>query len=118
MKNNSLNFLNSKKESDNIKKDAKKITDRVQTQYRFHSIETLPNLPNETTARQILESLANDEGILAVMRKYHVSVGALCELYPEGQVGVSDVCDDVYLIITINKMNITLIIFILIVIML
>jgi hypothetical protein len=32
------------------------------------------------------------EGVLAVLKKHKWSVGALCELYPEGQVGVSDVC--------------------------
>jgi hypothetical protein len=60
--------------------------------YKFQSIQTLPNLPNEDKAREILTTLANDEGILAVMKKHKWSVGALCELYPEGYVGVSDVC--------------------------
>ena len=60
--------------------------------YKFQSIQTLPNLPNEDKAREILNSLANDEGVLAVMKKHKWSVGALCELYPEGYVGVSDVC--------------------------
>ena len=31
-------------------------------QYQFHSIQTLPGLPNEDKAREILESLANDIG--------------------------------------------------------
>ena len=31
-------------------------------QYKFHSIQTLPGLPNEDKAREILESLANDIG--------------------------------------------------------
>jgi hypothetical protein len=60
--------------------------------YKFQSIQTLPNLPDEAKAREILNSLANDEGVLAVMKKHKWSVGALCELYPEGYVGVSDVC--------------------------
>ena len=64
----------------------------VQTNYRFHSIRTLTSLPNEHVAREILSSLASDPGILAVLAKHKWSVGALCELYPEGYVGVSDVC--------------------------
>jgi hypothetical protein len=60
--------------------------------YKFEGIQTLPGLPDEAKARAILEELANDEGILAVMQKHKWSVGALCELYPEGYVGVSDVC--------------------------
>mmetsp|Transcript_698 Transcript_698/g.1206 ORF Transcript_698/g.1206 Transcript_698/m.1206 type:complete len:473 (+) Transcript_698:35-1453(+) len=65
---------------------------RVQTEYRFHGIQPLSGLPEESKAREILESLANDPGVLAVMAKHKWSVGALCELYPEGHVGVSDVC--------------------------
>lgn len=65
---------------------------RQNNPYKFQSIQTLPGLPDEAKARQILETLANDEGVLAVMAKHKWSVGALCELYPEGYVGVSDVC--------------------------
>lgn len=60
--------------------------------YRFGGIQTLPGLPDETIARSILEELSNDVGVLAVMEKHKFKVGALCELYPEGYVGVSDVC--------------------------
>eukprot|EP00752_Nemacystus_decipiens_P005702 g5160.t1 len=60
--------------------------------YRFQRIETLPGLPEEETARKILESLAADPGIRAVLEKHQWTVGALCELYPEGKVGVSDTC--------------------------
>eukprot|EP01032_Pedospumella_encystans_P010722 gene10722-12508_t len=65
---------------------------RQHNPYKFQSIQTLPGLPDEAKARQILETLANDEGVLVVMAKHKWSVGALCELYPEGYVGVSDVC--------------------------
>ncbi|CAM9264285.1 unnamed protein product [Ectocarpus sp. 13 AM-2016] len=60
--------------------------------YRFERIETLPGLPEEETARKILESLAADPGVRAVLEKHRWTVGALCELYPEGKVGVSDMC--------------------------
>ncbi|CAM9813657.1 unnamed protein product [Choristocarpus tenellus] len=60
--------------------------------YRFERIETLPGLPEEDKARAILESLANDPGIKAVLEKHQWTVGALCEMYPEGKVGVSKVC--------------------------
>eukprot|EP01034_Spumella_vulgaris_P020674 gene20674-26500_t len=65
---------------------------RQHNPYKFQSIQTPPGLPDEAKARQILETLANDEGVLAVMAKHKWSVGALCELYPEGYVGVSEVC--------------------------
>lgn len=60
--------------------------------YGFHRITTLANLPNENRAKEILEQLANDSGIIAVMNKYKFTVNELTELYPEGNVGVSDVC--------------------------
>jgi hypothetical protein len=52
--------------------------------YRFGRIETLPMLPQENKARQILTTLANDPGILACMAKHKWNVGRLAELYPEG----------------------------------
>lgn len=62
------------------------------TQYGFQDIQVLPGLPRIDEARNILSSLANDPGVQAVMTKYKWSVGCLCEMYPEGYVGVSDVC--------------------------
>lgn len=56
---------------------------------RFQKIETLPGLPEEETAQKILETLADDPGIRAVLEKHRWTVGALCELYPEGKVGIS-----------------------------
>lgn len=38
-------------------------------EFGFAAIETLPGLPQEDTARQILEELAANPGILAVMKK-------------------------------------------------
>jgi hypothetical protein len=60
--------------------------------YGFHRITTLSNLPNEQKAKEILQSLANDSGIIAVMNKYKFTVNELCEMYPEGNVGIDDVC--------------------------
>lgn len=57
--------------------------------HRFQKIETLPGLPEEETARKILETLADDPGIRAVLEKHQWTVGALCELYPEGKVRIS-----------------------------
>jgi hypothetical protein len=59
---------------------------------RFDRVETLPGLPQEDHARRILLLLANDEGVIKCMQSHNWRVGALCELYPEGEVGVSDVC--------------------------
>lgn len=61
-------------------------------EYGFGRIETLPGLPEEGTARQMLHTLANDPGILACMHKHRWNVGCLAELYPKGEVGVADVC--------------------------
>jgi hypothetical protein len=60
--------------------------------YGFGRIETLPNLPNQDQARDILTTLANDPGILACMNLHKWKVGSLAELYPEGKVGESAVC--------------------------
>jgi hypothetical protein len=60
--------------------------------YGFGQIETIPNLPRREEARRILETLANDPGILACMAKHKWHVGSLAELYPEGKVGESEVC--------------------------
>ena len=53
-------------------------------EYGFGRIETLPMMPQENEARQILTTLANDPGILACMAKHKWNVGSLAELYPEG----------------------------------
>lgn len=64
----------------------------INTQYKFHKLDVLPGLPDRNKAMSILEQLSRDPGILAVMQKYHWSVGALVEMFPEGYVGVSEVC--------------------------
>ncbi|KAL3905128.1 MAG: hypothetical protein SGARI_004608 [Bacillariaceae sp.] len=60
--------------------------------FGFGRIETLPNLPEEAKARKILTSLANDPGVKACLAKHGWNVGVLAEMYPKGQVGVTDVC--------------------------
>lgn len=90
--------------------------DAVSTSYRFHAIEPLKNFADEEKAQEILEKLANDRGILAVMAKHKYvdccdacavggkrdltfsgclfrwSVGVLAEMPPDGKVGVDPVC--------------------------
>lgn len=61
-------------------------------QYGFNKIEVLPNLANEQEAYNILQQLANEPGIIACMKKHKWNVGTLCELYPDGKVGESEVC--------------------------
>ncbi|KAI0091495.1 WLM-domain-containing protein [Irpex rosettiformis] len=51
-------------------------------QFRFHSIEPLPHLPNPSGARELLEKLSNDPAIRHVMQIHHFSVGLLTELAP------------------------------------
>lgn len=60
-------------------------------QYCFGRIETLPNLPDEHKAREILTTLANDPGVLACMAKHEWNVGSLAELYPKGNVRMTRV---------------------------
>jgi len=66
--------------------------DSSSSHYKFHRIETLPMLPEQAKAKQILTELANDPGILACMAKHQFTVGCLAEMYPEGKVGESEVC--------------------------
>eukprot|EP01035_Chromulina_nebulosa_P022064 gene22064-28560_t len=58
--------------------------------YGFHSFETLDNFNDKYKAKEILESLASDPGVLAVMKRHRWNVQCLGELYPEGYVGVSE----------------------------
>jgi hypothetical protein len=60
--------------------------------FGFGKIDTLPNLPNQDRALEILTTLANDPGILACMAQHKWKVGSLAELYPDGKVGESAVC--------------------------
>ncbi|KAI9913912.1 hypothetical protein PsorP6_006634 [Peronosclerospora sorghi] len=64
----------------------------MSTNYRFHTIEPLNNFSDKNKAQEILENLANDRGILAVMAKHKWSVGVLAEMPPDGKVGVDPVC--------------------------
>ncbi|CEG39608.1 Protein involved in sister chromatid separation and/or segregation [Plasmopara halstedii] len=66
--------------------------DAVSTSYRFHAIEPLENFADKEKAHEILEKLATDRGILAVMAKHKWSVGVLAEMPPDGKVGVDPVC--------------------------
>ena len=50
--------------------------------YTFHRIIPLPHLPNVNAARDLLERLKYDRGIIAIMKKYKWSVGALVEMDP------------------------------------
>lgn len=51
--------------------------------YRFHDLETLSGLPDETKAKELLRLLSTDPGVLAVLKQHKWSVGKLCEMYPE-----------------------------------
>ena len=70
------------------RKDSKNSTKK----YGFGCTETLPMLPEQAKAKQILTSLANDPGIMACMETHKWNVGCLAEMYPEGKVGESEVC--------------------------
>ncbi|CAI5721103.1 unnamed protein product [Peronospora destructor] len=66
--------------------------DAMSTRYRVHAIELLQNFQDKEKAQEILKTLANDRGILAVLAKHKWSVGVLAEMSPDGKVGVDPVC--------------------------
>ena len=86
-----INDLNGPPQYSQERKENSRVMEK-QSPYSFGGIQTLPGLKDEYIARNILEELSRDVGVLAVMEKHRYKVGALCELYPEGYVGVSDVC--------------------------
>ena len=51
--------------------------------YRFHDLETLNGFEDEAHARELLQLLSTDPGVLEVLKKHKWSVGKLCEMYPE-----------------------------------
>jgi len=71
---------------------ARKDSKNSPKKYGFGCTETLPMLPEQAKAKQILTSLANDPGIMACMETHKWNVGCLAEMYPEGKVGESEVC--------------------------
>jgi hypothetical protein len=50
--------------------------------YTFHRIVPLPHLRNANLAHDLLDRLVHDRGIIAIMKKYKWSVGALVEMDP------------------------------------
>jgi WLM domain/Ubiquitin family len=50
--------------------------------YTFHRLVPLPHFPNANLARDLLDRLVHDRGIIAIMKKYKWSVGALVEMDP------------------------------------
>jgi len=62
------------------------------TEFSFGRIEALESFSDKYKAEELLRSLANDQAILSVLAKHKWKVGALCEMFPEGYVGVSNVC--------------------------
>jgi WLM domain len=74
------------------RKEALSAVQAISNPNGFGKIEILPNMPDQDKARDILNQLASDPGILACMKKHNWYVGSLAELYPEGEVGQSEVC--------------------------
>lgn len=73
--------------TDGKSKMRKKVVDKnivfQPSKYGFQRIATLPHLPDESRAREILSDLAMDEGVLAVCNKYKWTIGTLGELFPD-----------------------------------
>ncbi|KAI8071074.1 WLM domain-containing protein [Gongronella butleri] len=53
--------------------------------HTFHRITVLPEFHEQDKARQLLERLRDDKGIVAIMQKHQWSVGELAELSPAQQ---------------------------------
>lgn len=64
---------------------------RPQT-YGFGAIVPLEGLPDVEQARGVLEAIASDRRVLAVMKERKWYVPVLREMYPSGKVGVDPVC--------------------------
>eukprot|EP00299_Pterocystis_sp_00344_P020247 c9944_g1_i1.p1 GENE.c9944_g1_i1~~c9944_g1_i1.p1 ORF type:complete len:529 (-),score=161.32 c9944_g1_i1:34-1620(-) len=58
----------------------------------FHNFKVLTQFPDHSRASVILSQLATDVGIVKAMEKHKFRVMCLSEMYPEGLVGVDDVC--------------------------
>lgn len=57
----------------------------------FGAIEAL-DVGDKFAAEALLRRLGSDPGVVGVMRKHKWRVGKLCEMPPEGKVGVSEFC--------------------------
>ena len=68
--------------------------------YGFQHIEPLPGFDDRDVAEEMLNTVANNPGILKVMEKHRWKVPVLKELYPDGKVGESEEC-----IMGLNKNN-------------
>jgi hypothetical protein len=68
------------------------VAEQSKSPFVFGRIETIPHLPEEEKARQILTMLSKDVGVLACMAKHEWTVGCLAELKPDGKVGQDPVC--------------------------
>jgi hypothetical protein len=68
--------------------------------YGFQHIEPLPQFEDKDVAEDMLNTIANNPGVLKVMEKHHWKVPVLKELYPDGKVGETDEC-----IMGLNKNN-------------
>ncbi|GJQ15592.1 hypothetical protein GpartN1_g7383.t1 [Galdieria partita] len=58
----------------------------------FCDIVPLEGFPDKHRAQEILERLATERGVVAVVDKYNLSVARIREMYPHGKVGVDPIC--------------------------
>lgn len=67
------------------------------SQYRFHSLQPLTELPpgvkpDSAACYARLDELAKDGAVMKILEEHRWSIGKLCEMPPEGLVGVSQSC--------------------------
>ena len=92
-----LSFSNRNRVRDDLNTNSssapnKKNVQELSKDSQFHQLETLSFLPYESRAKDILVELANDLGVINLMKKRNWHVGTLAEMFPEGEVGISEVC--------------------------
>ena len=67
-------------------------TGATKSEHGFQAIEVLGGFADAVDAQDLLERLALDPGIVAIMKKHKWTVGCLKEMFPRGKVGVSESC--------------------------
>ena len=72
-----------------LRKPPRKLRPR---EYGFSSIDALDDYSDKHLAIEFLRALAEDSGIINIMKKHRFKVGVLKELPPTGEVGVTSVC--------------------------
>eukprot|EP00871_Galdieria_phlegrea_P001727 jgi/Galph1/2555/GphlegSOOS_G1212.1 len=64
----------------------------AQKKSMFKQLRPLEQFPDSSRSLELLQRIATERGVVAVMEKHNMSLSCLREMYPHGQVGVDPVC--------------------------